>query len=79
MSKYFCPMPFVNIEARTDGHMSICCQMDELIKGPDGKMYLVTTFIDGEFVANIPPKVTNIQVVEKVIARPVQPDAKEKA
>jgi sulfatase maturation enzyme AslB (radical SAM superfamily) len=37
MSKYFCPMPFVNIEARTDGHMSICCQMDELIKGPDGK------------------------------------------
>jgi len=31
MSKHFCPMPFVNLEARTDGSMSICCQMDELI------------------------------------------------
>jgi hypothetical protein len=44
----------------------------------DGKMFLVTTFIDGEFVANIPPRITNIEIVEKVLPRPAQTDTKEK-
>lgn len=37
MSKHFCPMPFVNIEARTDGTIGVCCQMDDLIRDTDGK------------------------------------------
>ena len=41
-------MPFVNLEARTDGSMSICCQMDELISH-EGKTLSLTedTLTDG--------------------------------
>jgi len=39
MSKHFCPMPFVNIEARTDGTIGVCCQLDNVIRQPDGKPY----------------------------------------
>jgi len=57
MSKYFCPMPFVNLEARTDGSMSICCQMDELIN-KDGENLSLTDNVltDGwksEWLANL--------------------------
>ena len=57
MSKYFCPMPFVNLEARTDGSMSICCQMDELIND-NGKDLSLTEDVltDGwnsEWLANL--------------------------
>lgn len=36
MSKYFCPMPFVNIEARTNGNISVCCQMDQVLEDESG-------------------------------------------
>ena len=36
MTKHFCPMPFVNLETRTDGSMSVCCQIDDVIKNDDG-------------------------------------------
>jgi len=39
MSKYFCPMPFVNIEARTDGTIGVCCQLDNVIRQPNGRPY----------------------------------------
>lgn len=44
-------MPFVNLEARTDSHMSVCCQMDDLIasdREPDKPMSLMdSTLSDG--------------------------------
>ena len=27
----FCPMPFINLETRTDASCSVCCQMDRVI------------------------------------------------
>jgi len=49
MSKHFCPMPFVNLEARTDGGIAICCQMDEVMqKDTDNKFCLTEdTLSDG--------------------------------
>ena len=49
MSKHFCPMPFVNLEARTDGGIAICCQMDEVMqKDSDNKFCLTEdTLSDG--------------------------------
>ena len=37
--KYFCPMPFINIEARTDSKCNVCCQIHDTIKKPDGTEY----------------------------------------
>lgn len=58
MSKHFCPMPFVNLEARTDGGIAICCQMDEVMqKDKDTKFCLTKdTLSDGwksEWLANL--------------------------
>ena len=57
MSKNFCPMPFVNLEARTDGSMSICCQMDELINDKGENLSLTSDVLtDGwnsDWLANL--------------------------
>ena len=58
MTKHFCPMPFVNLEARTDGGIAICCQMDEVMqKDKDNKFCLTEdTLSDGwksEWLANL--------------------------
>jgi len=39
LNKHFCPMPFVNIEARTDGGIAVCCQMDKTMEKSQGELY----------------------------------------
>jgi organic radical activating enzyme len=39
MTKYFCPIPFVNIEARTNGDISPCCQYDGAMLHNSGEKF----------------------------------------
>ena len=34
-----CVLPFINLEARTDGTMAVCCIMQESAKKEDGTEY----------------------------------------
>ena len=34
-----CPLPFINLEARTDGTMSVCCIMQEHARKSDGTAF----------------------------------------
>lgn len=38
----FCPMPFINLETRTDASCSVCCQMDRVIHTDGKPVNLVT-------------------------------------
>ena len=38
-----CVLPFINLEARTDGTMAVCCIMQESAKKEDGTEYNLKT------------------------------------